>query len=579
VARRILLIYPKFTRTSLFGFQHLAELMPGKRAVMPSLGLITFGAILDRSEWDIRLIDENVQRLHRRHLRWADVVAVSGMHMQRERLTEIVEEANALGKVTVIGGPSVSVCPEYYPMADALHVGEVGDATDALLAFLRTATHGGEPQRIFRTVEKTPLDDLPLPAIDLLDLHAYLSVPVQFSVGCPYTCEFCDIPMIYGRIARVKSAPRLVRELQAAYERGFIGTIAFADDNLIANRKAFRLVLGEIAKWQKERGYPFPLSGEATLNVARDPGILEAMREAGFHFLFVGVETPDEATLATISKKQNTQDPIVQSLRVIQSHGIETLMGIIFGFDTDTEDTGRKVTEFLRDANAPIIFFNLLAALPKTALWERLQREGRLREDDRGDVKQSADLLGGFSTNVEFKLGNEIVESMFREAVRAAYEPSEVFRRFLWNAEHVYSKQIPGRPPIHGLRQALYFAWLSSGLVFRIGRDVMLRSPYRAEFWDFCRGLRRLSREGKIRSALEVLLVATPHAHHLITWGDEVVSGKTHLDAAPRREPEANAPAKGADLIQLSKRARPANGSSIPVMPRRAEARGAGTTQ
>jgi hypothetical protein len=379
-----------------------------------------------------------------------------------------------------------------------------------------------------------------LPAIDLLDLHAYLSVPVQFSVGCPYTCEFCDIPIIYGRIARMKSASRFVRELDAVYARGFIGTIAFADDNLISNRKAFRTLLAELTEWQRAHGYPFPLSGEASLNVARDPGILAAMREAGFQFLFVGVESPDEETLENISKKQNTQDPIVQSLRAIQSQGIETLMGIIFGFDTDREDTGQKVIDFVREANSPIIYFNLLAALPKTPLWDRLVREGRLREDESGDAQQSADMLGGFATNVEFKLGNELTEAMFRDAVRSAYEPAEVFRRFLWNAEHVYSKQIPGRPPVHGAAQAARFAWTSAGLVYRIARDVVARSHYRAEYLRWCADLVRLRREGKIRSALEVILKATPHAHHLITWGSDVVHGRAHVELEPHhaRAPE-----------------------------------------
>lgn len=550
--RRILLVYPKFTRTSLFGFHHLATLVPGKRAVMPPLGLITFGALLDRAEWDVRLVDENVRPLQRQDLAWADVVALSGMHMQRERITEVLLEAGELGKVTVLGGPSVSICPEYYPMADVLHVGEIGDETTKLLAFLRTARHGAGPQRVFATVEKTPLEELPLPAIDLLDLHAYLSVSVQFSVGCPYTCEFCDIPIIYGRVARYKSGARVVRELEAAYQRGFIGTIAFADDNLIANRKAFRALLAEITAWQRERGYPFPLSGEATLNVARDPEMLEAMRQAGFQFLFVGVETPDEETLKQIRKKHNTQSPIIESLRAIQSHGIETLMGIIFGFDTDTEDTGARVKEFVREANSPIIYFNLLAALPKTALWDRLRREGRLRGGEDGDTLRSADLLGGFTTNVEFKLGNERVEAMFHDAVRAAYEPAEVFRRFVWNAEHVYSKQIPGRPPVRTPLQAAYFAWLTSGLLFRILRDVMLTAPYRRHYWQFCLDLRRLAREGKIRSALEVLAKATPHAHHLITWGSEVLTGKTHLEPHYAKA-SAQAAKASPDVVRLTK--------------------------
>jgi hopanoid C-2 methylase len=551
--RRILLVYPKFTRTSLFGYHHLAKLMPGKRAVMPSLGLITFGALLDRSQWEVRLIDENVQTLTDEQLNWADVVALSGMHMQRERLTALLSLANDLGKLTVVGGPSVSICPEYYPMADALHVGEVGDATSELLSFLHSTDEKPAQQRIFRTEVKTPLEELPLPAIDLLDVHAYLSMPVQFSVGCPYTCEFCDIPIIYGRVARYKSGPRLLRELDAISRYGFIGTVAFADDNLIANRKAFRPLLQELAAWQRAHGYPFPLSGEATINIARDEDILSAMHDAGFQFLFVGVESPDEETLKQIKKKQNTQDPIVASLRTIQSYGIETLLGIIFGFDTDTEETGKKVTQFLREANSPIIYFNLLAALPKTALWERLSRENRLRRDEGGDALQSANLLGGFQTNVEFTQGNELIERMLGETVRAAYAPEELFRRFAWNVEHVYTRQIQGRPPVRNLRELAYFLWLTSGMALRLLDKVALHSSYRLHFWQFLGELVRLRREGKIRSVVEMAMRVAPHAHHLITWANELLAGQAHLDLEPQRT------GRPPDLVTLSS-ARPVQG-------------------
>jgi radical SAM superfamily enzyme YgiQ (UPF0313 family) len=535
--RRVLLIYPRFTRTSLFGYDHLAKLMPGKRAVMPSLGLITFGALLADERWQTRLVDENVGPLDERDLAWADVVAISGMHMQRERIIELLHAANRLGKLTVVGGPSVTICPEYYPMADSLHVGEVGDATRELLEFLASARGKPRQQRVFKTVEKTPLEELPLPAIDLLDVHAYLSMPVQFSVGCPYTCEFCDIPIIYGRIARHKSPPRLVRELDAIYRTGFVGSIAFADDNMIADRKAFRPLLAALIDWQKAHRHPFPLSGEATINIARDPEILEGMHQAGFQFLFVGVESPDEETLKQISKKQNIQDPIVASLRTIQSHGIETLLGIIFGFDSDDADTGRKVTAFLREANAPIIYFNLLAALPKTPLWERLRREGRLRRDANGDERQSANLLGGSVTNVEFTQGNELIENMLRETVRATYAPAEVFRRFLWNVEHVYPKQIPNHPPLRNARELGYLLWLTSGMTLRLMRKVAGRR-YRSEFRDFWRELKRLQREGRIRSTLEMAMRVLPHAHHLITWADDLLAGRTRLDTTPHRTPE-----------------------------------------
>jgi radical SAM superfamily enzyme YgiQ (UPF0313 family) len=537
---RILLVYPRFSRNNLLNYEQMTPFYPGRRAVMPPLGLLILAAAL-RDHFEVRLVDENVRTLGEDDLHWADVVALSGMHPQRPRITAILEAANRLGKVTVLGGPSVSICPEYYPQADLLHVGEMGDATAELIEFLRTCPGKPGRQRIFRTTHKTPIEELPLPALETIRVNAYIIMPVQFSVGCPYTCEFCDIPAIYGRIARIKSGARIVRELQAIYDTGFIGTVLFVDDNLIANRKALRAMLPEVIDWQRRHRYPFPLTGEATINMSRDPEILRLLHEARFTHMFFGIETPDEETLQEISKRQNLQDPLIESLRRIQAHGIEIIMGMIFGFDTDTEQTGQRVIRFVKEANGPLIYFNLLTALPKTPLWERLTREGRLIEHN-GDARQSERLMSCLTSNVRFKLPAQVVSQMLRDTAKEVYSPAEVYRRFLWNAEHVYGNQIQGVPPSETWAQRRFLIRFSLETLWRVVRDVGLRSDYRDEFWRYLWRLIQLRRQGRIHSVLEVLLRTVPNAHHLIQWA-RILLEDTEQAAVDDRPAQAPTPA------------------------------------
>jgi radical SAM superfamily enzyme YgiQ (UPF0313 family) len=337
--KKILLLYPRFPRSHLLNYKFMMPFLPGKRAVMPPLGLLLMGALFQREGFEVRLVDENVHPVTDADFAWADIVGLSGMHQQRTRLTELLETANSLGKITVVGGSSANICPEYYPTANVLHIGEMGDATAELVKFLRTAESRPDTQLRFEVKEKAGLDEQPMPALALVDINAYLMAPLQFSVGCPFTCEFCDIPMIYGRVARMKTPARVIAELDQLLALGFIGSVMFVDDNLIANRKAVRQLLPEIINWQKKHQYPFAMNSEASVNLARDGELLELLREARFTHMFVGVESPDPETLRAISKKQNVMDPVLESLRTIESHGIEVIIGMIFGFDTDTEST------------------------------------------------------------------------------------------------------------------------------------------------------------------------------------------------------------------------------------------------
>jgi radical SAM superfamily enzyme YgiQ (UPF0313 family) len=526
--QRILFIYPRFTKSHLLNYEFMIPFMPGKRGVMPPTGLMVIAAFFEREGWEVKIHDENVEPVPAELYRWADVVGLSGMHQQRAKIVEHVDAANAAGKVTIVGGSSVNVCPEYYPAADAVHIGEIGDATLALEQWLRTATKQ-ETQQRFEVKDKLPLDEQPMPALHLVDVNRYLLVPVQFSVGCPFSCEFCDIPMIYGRVARLKSNARVLAELEALYGHGFIGAVMFVDDNLIANKKALRALLPDVIAWQKKRSYPFAFTSEASINLARDKDLMEQLRLARFTHMFVGVESPDPGTLLQISKKQNTMDPVLESLRAIEESGIEVLIGVIFGFDSDTPETGRQMTRFIAEAATPIIHFNMLAALPKTPLWDRMEREGRLLPE--GDENLGS-LLGCLNTNVETRLPLHVVKQMLVDTMREAYSAEAVFARYEWNLEHVYGKFIFGRPPSRTLAHIRTMLPFAAGMLWNVLR-LGFTADYRKLYWRYLWKAIKLRLRGKIPSVLDVLFRVLPTAHHLIAWNRAYLENMERIPELP----------------------------------------------
>ena len=277
------------------------------------------------------------------------MVFVSGMHVQRRQIEDIRRRAHALDRVAVLGGSSVSACPEHYPDFDYLHVGELGDATDELFARLDATTSRARRARSCSPPrERRELTEFPIPAYELAQIDRYLLGSIQFSSGCPYQCEFCDIPALYGRVARYKTAEQVCAELDKLVACGLSTSVYFVDDNFIANKRAVREMLPHLIEWQKRNGYPLLLSCEATLNIAKRPEILELMREAAFTTIFCGIETPDPEALKSISKEHNMMVPILGAIETLNSFGMEVVSGIILGLDTDTPDTGENLLEVRR---------------------------------------------------------------------------------------------------------------------------------------------------------------------------------------------------------------------------------------
>jgi radical SAM superfamily enzyme YgiQ (UPF0313 family) len=523
--RNILCVFPRYVPS--FGtFEYAYPLTGGVRAFMPPQGLLVIAAVLPNT-WNVRFVDENMRPASAGDFAWADAVFVSGMHIQRRRMDDICQRAHAAGKVVVLGGPSVSACPELYPAFDYLHIGELGDATDTLIGILaRDVARPGE-QIVLQTATRRDLRDFPAPAYELADIGRYFLGSIQFSSGCPYTCEFCDIPGLYGRVPRLKTPAQVIGELDKLLACGVNGSIYFVDDNFIANRRALRDLLPHLIQWQKRNGYAVSLSCEATLNIARSPEILELMREAAFDTIFCGIETPEPEALKAMDKRQNMVVPILDAVRAINRHGMEVVSGIILGLDTDSRDSGTRILEFLEQSKIPMATINLLQALPRTPLWDRLQQEDRLLDEEVLERE----------SNVAFKLPYDDVLAMWQNCMATAYRPATVFARY----EYQMQETRPYRLRRPWSRQRLSPRNIVKGLeiLARLFWIVGVRGDYRSTFWKFA--LRRL-RRGQIEPILSVGLCA----HHLIMFARDASAGRgnaSHYSAKARvLELEANLP-------------------------------------
>lgn len=498
--RRVLCVFPKYEKS--FGTFDNAYSMLGVKAFMPPQGLLVIAAYLPKT-WELRFVDENLRPATDADYRWADVVMTSGMHIQRNQIEAINRRAHDFGKPTVLGGPSVSGSPEYYPEFDYLHIGELGDATDALIRTIDASVARPAAQVRFETRERLPLSEFPTPAYRLAPINKYFLANVQFSSGCPYQCEFCDIPELYGRNPRLKTPQQILRELDEIVAGGCVGAVYFVDDNFVGNRKAALELLPHLVEWQKKNNYPVEFACEATLNIVKSPELLALMREADFWTIFVGIETPDPSALKLISKDHNNAVPVLEAIQTLNSYGIEVVSGIIMGLDSDTLDTGDRILRFIEESQIPVLTINLLEALPRTPLYRRLQASNRLNHDP------------GRESNVEFLLPYDDVVAMWRRTFYQAFRPEAIYERFAYQQKNTYPHRV--QPPPSGklsLRN-LYrgFSTLAK-LIWAVG----LRGDYRDVFWKMAKpALRELD----IEDVIHVSLVS----HHLISFAREAARG------------------------------------------------------
>lgn len=450
---RVLLLHPLFPK-SFWSFDKALELI-GRKVSLPPLSLTTVAAILPQT-WDFRLVDRNVHYESEADWHWAELVLVSGMIVQKPDMLHLISEAKRRGKPVAVGGPYVTSVP-----APALAAGAdflVLDEGEITLPLFVEALERGETSGVFRANDAKPdVTMTPIPRFDLLDLDAYSDMSVQFSRGCPYQCEFCDIIVLYGRKPRTKTPAQLLAELQALYDLGWRRSIFVVDDNFIGNKRNAKVMLRELIPWMAERGYPFSFSTEASIDLAQDQELLDLMVNANFTAVFLGIETPDTDSLSMTQKHQNTRNSLIESVQTINKVGLRVMAGFIIGFDGEKAGAGDRIIDFVEETAIPQALFSMLQALPNTALSHRLEKEGRLLGgDEEANIHQT--------TLINF-VPTRPVEDIAGEYVRCfwdLYEPSRylsrVYRHFIdMNPSPIKKKfKMPG---LVDLRALMIICW------------------------------------------------------------------------------------------------------------------------
>jgi radical SAM superfamily enzyme YgiQ (UPF0313 family) len=487
---KVLLVYPEFPDT-YWSFRH-ALTLEGKRAAFPPLGLLTVSAMLP-PEWERRLVDLNVRALKESDIEWADMVLASAMIVQRESLERVVSLCKARGKRVVVGGPYVSTSAEQLPEADHIFVGE---AEATLPEFLEDFARG-EAKPVYRAAERPALTATPVPDFRLADLRHYSAMSVQYSRGCPFQCEFCDIIEIYGRVPRTKTNEQLLAELDALRGAGWRGSVFIVDDNFIGNKRNVKRLLPELIEWTDRHGRAFSFYTEASVNLAEDDALLGMMREANFRRVFLGIETPVEESLKEAQKGQNTRRDLLESVRKIQSYGMEVMAGFIVGFDHDPEDIFERQIEFIRESAIPLAMVGLLTALPDTQLWRRLKREGRLLKESLGQNTEEC-------LNFVPRMDRVRLVEGYKKILSTIYSPAEYYQRALDCLSHLTQGPAPRRSNLLADARALGRVVLTLGI----------RDRARADFWRY---LRRATKAHRHNFAHAVTLAAMGYHFRKLT--------------------------------------------------------------
>ena len=447
---RILMVYPEFFPT-YWGMQYYLPLV-NRKALMPPLGLITIAAMCP-PEWEIRVVDMNCGPLTDEDLAWADLILFSAMLPQKTTMFKAAERCRRAGKFLICGGPYPTACPEECkPYFDVVIMNE-GEVTWPM--FLEDVKDG-HYLPLYTSEEKPDVTQTPCPRFDLLrNIYDYAIIPIQFSRGCPFQCEFCDIIVMYGRRPRTKTPQQLCAELDAVNATGFRGSVFIVDDNFIGNKREVFKLLPEIKSWNEAHGNPFYFGTEASVNLAEDPELVRQMVESGFIWVFMGIETPSTESLKETKKFQNTRGSLVDLVKIVQHAGLLVYGGFIIGFDSDSEDIFDRQIEFIRQAAIPSVMLGPLVALPGTPLYKRMKQEGRLVAsiDDHNRTTAS-----GY-TNILTKIPHKQLTEGHLKILKTIYNPAEYFER----TAEAFSR-LPRSKSIRGRLKT--FLWLAS-LIFK----------------------------------------------------------------------------------------------------------------
>jgi radical SAM superfamily enzyme YgiQ (UPF0313 family) len=522
---KALLVWPKIPN-SFWAFGGMLELLPEK-AVMPPLGLITLAALCP-PEWTLRLVDEAVEDLTDDDLRWADLVMVGGMEVQKAGMGEILTRARHMGRRTMVGGPYASSEPErMLALADHVVVGE----PDEVFAEIAAALEAGTAKRHYEITDKPDVTRTPIPRFDLLKVDRYASMSIQFSRGCPFQCEFCDIIILYGRKPRTKLPQQVTAELDTLLKLGWMKQLFIVDDNFIGNHHRALELCVELEKWQQEHGFPVMFYTEASMDLARKTALVDAMVKANFFYVFLGIESPSKESLQETKKFQNLAVDPVTCIDLLHQKGLWVTGGFIVGFDSDTEDIFERQIEFIERTAIPWALLNSLHAMPHTALYERMQKEGRLLAESQhssGDTNPP---------NFRTKMAPAVLLRGLAKTLAAIYEPRAFYER-AWRS--MQSWEIKKNQRAAKQPSAAGIAAIIARSIWRQG----LRSSYRSAYWKYL--FRILTHYAMNPPKIWMAATIMISGHHFIPYACEVVR-KIEREIARVETPQELVPVPATD--------------------------------
>lgn len=437
----ILFVYPEYPHT-FWSYKHALKFI-SRKAVFPPLGILTVASMLPE-EWNKRLVDLNVRALRDRDIEWADMVFVSAMLVQEKSAKEVISRCRAMGRTIVAGGPAFTTQHEKFGGVDHFVLNE---AEVTLPMFLDDLAKG-TLKKIYTSGQRPEITKTKPPMWQLINFKDYVTMPLQFSRGCPFNCEFCDIIIMNGRVPRTKAPEQMMAEMQGLYDAGWRKSVFIVDDNFIGNTLHVKRLLKLLIKWQKAHNYPFRLFTEASINLANDRELMRMMSAANFDKVFLGIETPNLGSLKECSKMQNTSVDLAKAVRDIQRNGMQVMGGFIVGFDNDTESVFETQVKFIQKTGIVTAMVGMLNALPQTRLWHRLEAEGRLVGSSSGENTDG-------TLNFVPKMGKDSLLRGYRKLVRSIYSPKRYYSRinnFLKDYNHTARGSISMREIIAFIR-------------------------------------------------------------------------------------------------------------------------------
>ena len=454
---RILLIYPEFPDT-FWGFKHAIKFV-GKKATNPPLGLATVAALIP-ADWDKRLVDLNVSQLDQKDIEWADFVFISAMEVQRKSVISLIARCKASGKKIVAGGPLFTAEYLRFQEVDHLVLNEGEITIPLFLADLKN----GCPQRLYTTPDYADIEQTPIPMWELVDINKYESMSIQYSRGCPFNCDFCNVTALLGHRPRTKNKDQIIGELDRLYDLGWRRNIFFVDDNLIGNKKHIKEeILPALIEWRKGKTGCLFIT-EASINLADDEELMDLMVKAGFTTVFVGIETPNEESLTECHKTQNRNRNLLESVKLLQRGGLEVMGGFIVGFDNDTPSIFQRQIDFIQQSGIVTAMVGLLQAPFGTRLYARMQSEGRLLDVISGDNADG-------TTNIIPKMDAEVLKSGYLGLIEQIYSPSLFYQRVKTLLKEHHPRHAPAN--------------LTSGEIKAFFRSILLLGILGKERWQY----------------------------------------------------------------------------------------------